>query len=335
MWDIQELRDEHQVPRGKQHRWCYPRSILSHTLRNTDREKRIKEQLRLPSNLDVQGRLLANTKWTVVIVMILIALCLVSVFLILDLKSYESKDKPQDAGFLQRTLTLHGSAYKYEVFVPDGWSPGQKLPIILFLHGAGERGSDGWIQTQVGIGEAIRKNRSRFRAIVVMPQCPADHWWTTADMEELALAELAAATKEFKGDHKHTYLTGLSMGGFAAWDIAEKNPHKFAAVVPISSGVVPPKEVRQMYPELGKFDLADESKSYAATVRKIGKTPVWIFHGADDHVVLPGDSRKVFAALKKAGGDVRYTEYPGIGHNSWEKAYAEPDLMSWLFSKSL
>src|SRR5208283_493615 len=98
----------------------------------------------------------------------------------------------KDTGFLDRTLTLHGATYKYQVFVPDNWSSNQKWPIVLFLHGAGERGADGLIQTEVGIATAIRRDRSRFPALVVLPQCLKDHDWDKPDMEELALAALAA-----------------------------------------------------------------------------------------------------------------------------------------------
>ena len=258
----------------------------------------------------------------------------VSPFLV-ELKSNVSTVKTQDDGLLGRSITIRGTTYKYAIFLPADWSPRQKWPIILFLHGAGERGFDGLVETQVGIGAAIQRSRSRFPAIVVMPQCPTDHWWATADMEELALASLAEASKEFKGDAKRTYLTGLSMGGYGTWDIAAKNPHKFAAIVPISGGIAVPESEKHMHPDLAKAGYLDEPESYKNVAAKIGKMPVWIFHGADDKVVSPNNSRKMFAALRETGADVRYTEYPHVGHNSWEKAYADPDLTTWLLSKSL
>ena len=238
-------------------------------------------------------------------------------------------------GFLDRTISVEGATYKYQVFVPDGWSPKQKWPIILFLHGAGERGSDGLLQTDVGLPHAIRLDRSRFKTIVVMPQCLKDGWWPTPEMEEMALAALAAATREFKGDPKRTYLTGLSMGGYGSWAIAAKYPGKFAAVVPICGGIVIPAHLKQMRPDLAASSYPDDPKSYEEVARKIGKTPVWIFHGGTDDTVSPELSRKINDALKAAGGDVRYTEYPGVGHNSWDKAYAEPDLMTWILSQTL
>ncbi|MGB7845157.1 MAG: alpha/beta hydrolase-fold protein [Candidatus Acidiferrum sp.] len=243
--------------------------------------------------------------------------------------------RPQETGFLDRTVSLHGTSYKYQVFLPDNWSRKQKWPITLFLHGAGERGSDGLLQTEVGLPRAIRENRSRFPTVVVIPQCLTDQWWTTPEMEEMALAALAATTKEFNGDTKRTYLTGLSMGGFGSWDLAARYPGKFAAVMPICGGIVLPEHLRQMHPDMAKNGYANDPKSYGEVAKKIGKTPVWIFHGGADDTVPVDGSRKMNDALKAAGGNVRYTEYPGVGHNSWDKAYAEPELMTWLLSKSL
>lgn len=242
--------------------------------------------------------------------------------------------KPE-TGFLDRNIAVGGASYKYQVFLPENWSPIQKWPIILFLHGAGERGSDGLVQTDVGLPSAVRKDRSRFPAVIVIPQCKTDHWWTEPAMQAYALASLTAATKEFNGDVKRTYLTGLSMGGYGSWSLAEKYPGKFAAVVPICGGIVLPKGFAEKHPELVKDAHPDDPKSYTAVAAKIGKTPVWIFHGGDDPVVPVEGSRKMNEAVKAAGGNVRYTEYPGVGHDSWNKAYAEPELMTWLLSKSL
>jgi len=260
---------------------------------------------------------------------------LVISFLVLSLFAAPRSNARTQTGFLDRTISVKGVTYKYQVFVPEDWSSKQKWPIILFLHGAGERGSDGLLQTDVGLPHAIRLDRSRFNSIVVIPQCLKDSWWPAPQMEELALATLAAATKEFKGDPKRTYLTGLSMGGYGSWDLAAKYPGKFAAVVPICGGIVPPEHLKQARPDLASTGYPDDPKSYEEVAKKIGKTPVWIFHGGADDTVPPDGSRKLYAALKAVGGDVRYTEYPGVGHNSWDKAYAEPDLMTWMLSKSL
>jgi predicted peptidase len=249
--------------------------------------------------------------------------------------SPRSSARSHETGFLDRIVSLHGAAYKYQVFIPDNWSPKQKWPIILFLHGSGERGSDGLLPTDVGIAHAIRENRLRFPAIVVIPQCLSDHLWIHPEMEEMAMGALAAASKEFKGDPKRTYLTGLSMGGEGTWYLAVKFPGKFAAIVPICGGIMLSEHNRKLYPELAKDAYSEDPKSYAEVAQKLGKTPIWIFHGDVDDAVSPDNSRNMYHALKTAGGDAHYTEYPGVGHNSWDKAYAEPELLTWLFSKSL
>ena len=229
-------------------------------------------------------------------------------------------------GFLDRTVVVAGTEYKYQVFVPDEWTSKKKWPIILFLHGAGERGDDGIIQTEVGIGTAIRRYRSRVPAIVVMPQCRKDKWWADA-LADAAMAALAQAQKEFHGDSARTYLTGLSMGGYGTWYLAGRYPGKFAAIVPICGGVLVPDKARAQPP--------DDNAPYTQAAGKIGKdTPTWIFHGGDDPVVPVTESQRMAAAMKALGGEVRYTEYPGVGHNSWEKAYAEPELFTWMLSKT-
>ena len=238
-------------------------------------------------------------------------------------------------GFLDRTITLEGVTYKYQVFVPEDWTPHQKWPVILALHGAGERGDDGALQTDVGIGTAIRTNRSEIRAIVVMPQCRKNLWWIVPPMDDLAMGALQEAIKEFHGDTQRTYLTGLSMGGFGVWHLAEKYPGRFAALVVICGGIRPPAAALNAYPELAKFTPPDSPKSYAAAAARVGKTPVWIFHGGADRIVPVTESQRMNDAMKQIGAEVYYTEYPGVGHASWDKAYDEPKLFPWLFSKSL
>jgi predicted peptidase len=238
-----------------------------------------------------------------------------------------AKAKKIETGFLDRSLTLRGTNYKYQVFVPDNWSPRKKWPIILFLHGTGERGDDGLLPTAIGLPVAVRYDRSRFPAIIVIPQCRKESWWREAPMDEVAIQELETAQQEFHGDARRTYLTGLSMGGYGTWYLAGKFPGRFAALVPICGGVIRPKE-------LGGTPISS-ADPYEDAAKKIGSdTPVWIFHGDADDTVPVTESRKMAAAMKALGGEGHYTEYPGVGHNSWDKAYAEPELMTWLLSKS-
>jgi predicted peptidase len=243
-----------------------------------------------------------------------------------SLMAVPAEARKTETGFLDRTVTVAGSEYKYQVFVPDNWTKKTKWPVILFLHGAGERGDDGLIQTEVGIGTAIRRYRDRFPAVIVMPQCRKNVWWAESNMADVAMAALAQAQKEFHGDPARTYLTGLSMGGYGTWYLAGKYPGKFAAIVPICGGILVPDMARQQ--------SADDNAPYTEAARKIGKTPTWIFHGGDDPVVPVTESRRMNDAMKALGGEVHYTEYPGVGHNSWEKAYAEAELLTWMLSKT-
>jgi predicted peptidase len=242
-----------------------------------------------------------------------------------------SSARADETGFLNRAVKIGNETYRYQVYVPRDWNKSRKWPVILFLHGAGERGDDGIIQTEVGIGGAIRRHVDRFPAVVVMPQCRKNLWWTQDAMQEQALAAFEQSVKEFNGDPAQFYLTGLSMGGYGTWSIASKHPGKFAALVPVCGGIRPP--ARANIPDADKA-VDPNVDPYAEAAKKIGKTPVWIFHGGADPVVPPDESRKMNDALKAAGGNVKYTEYEKVGHNSWDKAYAEPELMKWMLGQS-
>jgi len=257
---------------------------------------------------------------------------LLFLYLLVPLPAYAKK---QETGFLDRTITIQAVEYRYQVFVPEDWTPRRKWPVILALHGAGERGSDGLLQTDVGIGTAIRSNRSPFEAIVVMPQCAKNLWWLLPPMDELAMKALAEATREFHGDTHRIYLTGLSMGGYGAWHLAQKYHGTFAALVVICGGIRPPAHAQKTTPDLVKVTPPDSPRSYLDAAQRVGKVPVWIFHGADDDIVPVTESQRMNDAMKQNGGEVHYTEYPGVGHPCWNKAYDEPKLFPWLFSKSL
>lgn len=234
-----------------------------------------------------------------------------------------------ETGFLDRTVKIDGAEHRYQVFVPAGWNKHSQWPVILFLHGAGERGSDGILQTDVGLGHALRQRSSAWQQfIVVMPQCLPNRYWTQPDMERLALAALETSIKEFHGDRARLYLTGISMGGYGVWSIASHHPEMFAALVPVCGGIIAPT----VLPEL-KTDLAGDFDPYRDTAQKIGRTPTWVFHGEADPVVPVSGSRQMVEALKSLGGNVRYTEYPGVQHNSWDRAYAETELPAWLLAQ--
>ena len=231
-------------------------------------------------------------------------------------------------GFLDRTVTVSGQAYRYEVYVPADYATRPTWPAILFLHGAGERGSDGLLQTNVGLAPAIRQNPSRYPAIVVFPQVPRDSQWvgTPADM---AVAALQQTMREFHVDSRRVYLTGLSMGGHGTWYVAYRHPELFAAVVPICGWIRDFPQFRGSQPVVP----ADSAQVMPLLVQKLGKTPIWVFHGEVDQVVNVNGSREPAAALKAAGADVRYTEMLGLNHNSWDAAYGSDEFVQWLFAQ--
>jgi acetyl esterase/lipase len=234
---------------------------------------------------------------------------------------------PQDTGFLNRKVTLNGTTYRYDVYVPEQWSPTQKWPVILFLHGSGERGEDGLDQTSVGLPAAIRSHPDRWPFVVVMPQVPFHHHhWTDPDMMAMAMTAFDNEVKEFNGDPQRLYLTGLSLGGYGTWEIAKNNPGRFAAIVPVCGGI---------FWSYAPDRWHQQDQLVPQYIRAVGKTPVWLFHGEDDPVVSPRQSQIMYDALSAAGGNVRFSEYDDIRHNVWDKAYSDPQLPQWLLQHRL
>ncbi|MCI0699406.1 prolyl oligopeptidase family serine peptidase [candidate division KSB1 bacterium] len=234
-------------------------------------------------------------------------------------------------GFLSRTVTVNATTYRYQVCVPADFTPKQKWPVILFLHGAGERGDDGVQQTEVGLGPAIRQHPERFPCIVVFPQCRYNNVWF-GDMETQALEALEQTIKEFNGDAQRVYLSGISMGGYGTWYFAARHPERFAAIAPVCGGVVPPPTFP--FPPAAAAEISVE-KPYETIAQRIGKIPVWIFHGDADPTIPVTESRQMAAVLEKFNGEVKYTEYEGVNHNSWDRAYTEPEFVPWLLSHRL
>jgi len=231
-------------------------------------------------------------------------------------------------GFLDRSVTVGARAYHYQVYVPADYASKPTWPAILFLHGAGERGSDGLLQTNVGLGAAIRQNASRYPAIVVFPQVPPDSQWvgTPADM---AVAALQQTMREFHVDASRVYLTGLSMGGHGTWYIAYRHAELFAAIVPICGWVRDFPMFRGSVPVVP----GDSASVMTSLAQHLGKVPIWIFHGEVDQVVNVNGSREPAAALKAAGANVQYTELLGLNHNSWDAAYGSDEFVRWLFAQ--
>lgn len=216
--------------------------------------------------------------------------------------------KPEPSGFLFKTVVIGTETYNYSIYVPPEYDADVAWPCVLFLHGSGERGSDGLLQTEVGIGSAIRRNRALIPAIVVMPQCRPGLTWTGA-MAEMALRCVEETSRTYHLDPDRIYLTGLSLGGHGAWFIASRMPESFAAIVPVC-GFGDPKEV--------------------VTLKRM---PCWCFHGTADEAVPVQRSRDLIEAVRKAGGDPKFTEFEGAPHNVWDRVYGDAEMWKWLLAQ--
>lgn len=191
------------------------------------------------------------------------------------------------------------------LYLPQRYQTGstEKYPLIVFLHGSGERGNDIELVRKYGLPQVV-EGQPDFPFIVVAPQCPAGIFWSVKALNDL----LDKIIAEDRVDADRVYLTGLSMGGYGTWDWAIQSPDRFAAIAPICGGGNPDK------------------------VRAIRSMPVWVFHGAKDPTVPIAESEKMVKALKKAGSNVKFTVYPEAGHDSWTETYNNPELYKWFLS---
>lgn len=240
--------------------------------------------------------------------------------------------------FLARSITVDGREYRYRVLIPRDRDPNKKVPVMLYLHGSGARGNDNIAQVD-GFRWAIEPLKDKIDFIVVLPQCEGDTFWAAQNMSEYALAALDGSVNEFNGDGDRLYLAGFSLGGYGVWHIAAAHRGKFAGLVPVAGGVVgtypiDPSDRDAIIPSVG--DMLNAPDPYKEVAKAIGQTPVWVFHGAKDESVPVDFSRKIVKALQGNGStNVRYTEYPGDGHQIFGKAIEEPGLLDWLVSQRL
>lgn len=217
-----------------------------------------------------------------------------------------------------------GEKLNVRVYLPPTLSPDKKYPIVLFLHGAGERGADNAVQLKHGIESLIRYGKeANDPAILLVPQCPANEQWVDVPWNapshtmpqnpsrsmRLALAMLRHKIAALPVDTSRIYITGVSMGGYGAWDAIQREPRLFAAALPICGG----------------GDTAQ-----AATIKDI---PIWTFHGDKDTAVPVGRSRSMFDALEACGANIQYREYPGAGHDVWTRTYNDKDVLAWFFAQ--
>lgn len=219
-----------------------------------------------------------------------------------------------------------GELLRYRLLRPATLAAGERYPLVIFLHGAGERGEDNRAQLVHGMREFARPDRrEKYPAFVLAPQCPSDQKWVEVawDAPRHERPELPAPSlrlcrelmdsmlKELPIDPDRIYLTGLSMGGFGTFDALARWPDRFAAAIPICGGGDPRPEQVSGFREI----------------------PLWVFHGGRDNLVRPERSREMVEALKAAGGTPLYTEYPEAGHDSWTATYADETVFEWLFAQ--
>jgi predicted peptidase len=236
--------------------------------------------------------------------------------------------------FLERAVDLGDQHYRYRVWLPPRYNKLHHWPVVLYLHGSGERGDDNESQISTGLAPALQRFSERYKCIVVFPQARSGQEWY-GEMEAQAMAALDATIREFRGDPRRVYLTGSSMGGAGAWYMA-RHRRKFAAIVPVCGEVV--RQGDDPFPTDPPPDIArivGAPDPYATLAAAIGSTPVWAFHGAEDDIIPVKESRAMVSALQRAGGLVRYTEYANVGHAVWDLAYADRNMVHWMLAQQV
>jgi predicted peptidase len=237
----------------------------------------------------------------------------------------------KDSLYEKHWITEKNDTLPYRIFKPDNYNPSKKYPLILFLHGAGERGNDNEAQLVHGSSLFLQDSiREQFPAFVVFPQCQAASYWSNVNITTDSVSKkrtfefhtggeptiamqmleklIVQLKKDYSIDKKRMYVGGLSMGGMGTFELVRRNPSLFAAAFPICGGAHP------------------------ATAPLLLKTNWWIFHGLKDDVVDPEFSKKMADAIERRGGQMRLSLFPNANHNSWDSAFAEKGLLPWLFS---
>ena len=243
------------------------------------------------------------------------AVCLITIF-ILSVSLYAADSntsrgaaaqagnvKPKVDVFEKVLVSAEANSPNYLAYKPKGYEQEKNWPLILFLHGIGQCGSDLEKLKATGLPQTIEQGMD-LPFVIICPQCPEKKWWNSTELDKL----LDEVIKKYSVDPNRVYLTGLSMGGFGTWGLGCQSPQRFAAIVPICGG--------------GKVQDANKLKN----------VPVWAFHGAKDQTVPLSRSQEMVDAVNKAGGSANLTIYPEAGHDSWTQTYNNPDLYKWLLS---
>jgi len=254
---------------------------------------------------------------------------LIIVFYWLHSFCYAVNIEVPNSRFIEQEMLVQQSLVNYQVYLPTGYQGKKRWPVIVFLHGAGERGNDSLLPTKVGLGNAIRQQPLKFPAISIFPQCPEEQWWSTPICEQIALQSLTEVKKHFLTDNKRIYLTGLSMGGYGVWHLASKTPDIWSALYVISGRVKPGGGHKAAQNSIAAKYSGE--KLYQMTANAVAHIPIWIVHGGKDEVVPVKESRNMYTYLMQENANVGYTEYEDTWHNAWDKAYADKNAISWLF----
>ncbi len=229
---------------------------------------------------------------------------------ILLFQACSSNDYIQKEKYGQQSKTFEKQIVKnikinYLLYLPDNYSDKKIFPLMIFLHGAGERGED--IQKVKLHGPPMLAEKQKdFPFVLISPQCQENERWTDPLNVDALINLIDEIIIKYKIDKERIYLTGLSMGGYGTWNLASLYPDKFAAIAPVCGG-------------------GDTRKAY-----KLKSIPTWVFHGAKDMVVPISESETMVEALQKIGGDVKFTVYPEADHDSWTETYDNPELFKWF-----
>lgn len=226
------------------------------------------------------------------------------------------------------TFTKDQASLPYRLLKPDGYvKEGQdRYPLVIFLHGTVGRGADNVKQLRSGVEEFVKDaTRKQHPCFLAVPQCPSDKMWFNVGPNDAkgnlplpqhptepaatVLDLIESLCSEHRIDRERIYVTGLSMGGYGTWDLISRRPELFAAAIPICGGGDP------------------------AQAEKLAKLPIWAFHGDADPLVPVARLRDMIAAIKKAGGEPKYTEYKGVGHDAWTPTYRDNAVLDWLFEQ--
>jgi predicted peptidase len=220
----------------------------------------------------------------------------------------------------RKFVNAKGENLRYLFFVPKASEKHKAYPLVLWLHGGGARGDDPQLILSFGDAHgplffAKSENQTLYPCFILAPQCPANALWSDpssvnpSDQIRLVLELLDNLQTEFSIDRTRLYVMGISMGGFATWDIIARRPNTFAAAVPICGGGNPAKAALMV------------------------DTPIWAFHGDKDDLVKVSQSQQMIQAIQEKKGHPRYTEYKDVGHYAWEPAFREPEFLSWIFAQ--